>query len=179
MRRAKQSPAISPQQLKHFAAAAVAATLLLALFATDEDWGAQAQIEANAAKTQLAVTEAEKLGTGKLANKLKVQSNTGGGFGNDEGGGGDVVNGGWGRQIPRSDPDINAPRQRVNGIPQLEQRAGASVTVKATDIDDVTQPDPAKRKKQRPGAFMPTAAQKQQIQDVSRQRTGSSSASTE
>jgi len=180
MRRASKNPAISPQQLKHFAIAAVVLTLLLALFATDEDWGAQAQIEANNTKNQLAAAEAEKLGTAKLATKLKVRADTtGGGFGGDEGGG-PAATGGWGGSMARAPSENVGPRQRLNGVPQLEQRAGASVTVHGTDIDDVRQPDPAKRSKKRSGkAFMPDAQQIEKIKEASRQRTGGRSGGDE
>ena len=72
MRRAKPPGPLSPQLLKHFAAVTVALTSLLALFASGEDWGAQAQVQAVTAKNRLVATEAEKLGTNKLAAKLHV-----------------------------------------------------------------------------------------------------------
>ena len=171
MRRTAPTLSISPKLLKHFAAATIVITLLLALFASDEDWGARAQIEAAQTKNQLAATEAERLGTGKLASKLKVRTNTGGGFGADEGGG-PPVDGGWSRSAPKASAEIAGPRQRVNGIPVLEQREGASVTVKEADIEDVREPDPAKRKNKKAAAFMPDAQQIESIQEASRQRTG-------
>lgn len=97
MVRRKQSTTISPKQLKHFAVAAVVLTALLALFASNEDWGAQAQLEAVEAKNRLAAAEAKKLGTTRLEAKLKVRRDTSRGMamsdpsdssGSDGGGGG-------------------------------------------------------------------------------------------
>ncbi len=93
--------------LKHFAAATVVLTALLAVFASGEEWGAQAQVEAVEAKNQLAATEAEKLGTKKVATTLKIANKVGGGsFGNDEpesfaGGGG-----GGGGFAPAAQPQM-------------------------------------------------------------------------
>lgn len=169
MRRAAPTLAISPKLLKHFAAATVTITLLLALFASDEDWGAHAQLEANQTKTQLAAAEAEKLGTAKLASKLKVREAPGGGFGTDEGGSG----GGGGTWTPHK-PQGNQerPNLRTLGIPELEQRPGATTTVTGMDLQDALQPDPRKRKHRTGEQFRPNAQQIEQIKANSRQRTG-------
>lgn len=173
MRRAAPTLAISPKLLKHFAAATVTITLLLALFATDEDWGARAQLEANQAKNQLAAAEAEKLGTKKLASKLKVREAPGGGFGTDEGGG----SGGGGDWTPRKpQSQLERPSLRTHGIPQLEQRPGATVTVTGMDLEDARQPDPRKRKRKTGEQFRPNAEQIDQIKVNSRQRTGGTDA---
>ena len=73
MRRTATTGPLSPKLIKHFAMATVALTGLLAVFASGEDWGPQAQVKAVEAKNQLLTTEAEKLGTRKLAAKLKVR----------------------------------------------------------------------------------------------------------
>jgi hypothetical protein len=83
---------ISPTQLKHFAAATVALTALLALFASGEETGIAAQVKATQAKNDLVVAEQEKLGTKKIAANLKVRNT--GGFGADEGGDGGFASGG-------------------------------------------------------------------------------------
>lgn len=169
MRRAAPTLAISPKLLKHFAAATVTITLLLALFASEEDWGARAQIEANQAQTQLAAAEAEKLGTRKIASKLKVNQTPGGGFGTDEGGGG----GGGGSWAPKKQSaSVERPSLRTHGIPQLEQRPGATVTVTGMDLEDALQPDPRKRKHKTGEQFRPNSEQIGQIKANSRQRTG-------
>lgn len=82
MRRAAPSAPISAQQLKHFAIVAVVITALLALFASGEDWEAQAQVQAAQAKNRLADAEAEKLGTKKLRSHMKVRSSAPQGQGN-------------------------------------------------------------------------------------------------
>jgi hypothetical protein len=71
MRRATPTAGLSPQLVKHLAIATVSITALLALFATDADWGAQAQYEAVEAKNRLAATEAKKLGTKKIRMKSR------------------------------------------------------------------------------------------------------------
>jgi hypothetical protein len=175
MRRAAPTLAISPKLLKHFAAATVTITLLLALFATDEDWGARAQLEANETKNQLAAAEAEKLGTKKLASKLKVREPSGGGFGTDEGGGG-----GGGTWYPdKAAASAERPNLRTTGIPQLEQRPGATLTVTGVDLEDALQQDPRKRKHKTGEQFRPNSEQIEKIKANSRQRTGGSSQSGE
>ncbi|MBS3930890.1 MAG: hypothetical protein KGZ65_06610 [Sphingomonadales bacterium] len=171
MRRAAPTLAISPKLLKHFAAATVTITLLLALFATDEDWGARAQLEANRAENQLAAAEAEKLGTRKLASKLKVREPSGGGFGSDEGGGG-----GGGTWYPnKSTANAERPNLRTTGIPQLEQRPGATLTVTGVDLEDALEQDPRKRKRKTGEQFRPNSEQIDKIKANSRQRTGGGS----
>lgn len=175
MRRAAPTLAISPKLLKHFAAATVTITLLLALFATDEDWGARAQLEANETKNQLAAAEAEKLGTKKLASKLKVREPSGGGFGTDEGGGG----GGGSWSPPKASANSERPNLRTTGIPQLEQRPGATLTVTGVDLEDALEQDPRKRKHKNGEQFRPNSEQIEKIKANSRQRTGGSSQSGE
>ena len=72
MRRRSTTSALSPKLLKHFAAATVVVTTLLAVFASGEDWGAQAQIQAVEAKNQLANTENEKLGIKRIGAAVKL-----------------------------------------------------------------------------------------------------------
>ena len=86
MQRRSIQATLSPKLLKHFAAATVVMTVLIAIFASGEDWGAKAQIDALEAKNQLATTEAEKLGTKRVASTLKVKSApAAASFGNDAG----------------------------------------------------------------------------------------------
>ncbi len=72
MSRPSATTALSPKLLKHFAAATVVLTALIAVFASGADWGAQAQISAVEAKNQLVSTEAEKLGTKRIGKTLKI-----------------------------------------------------------------------------------------------------------
>ena len=86
MRRRSTTAALSPKLLKHFAAATVALTALLAVFACGADWGVQAQIGVVEAKDQLVSTEAEKLSTKRIGNTLEIANGAAAGrFGEDEG----------------------------------------------------------------------------------------------
>ena len=73
MRRPAPTGPLSPKLIKHFAAATIALTGLLAMFASGEDWGARAQIGSVNANNQVLMAEAEQLGTRRLAAKIKVQ----------------------------------------------------------------------------------------------------------
>lgn len=82
MRRSRSSPPISSKQLKHFAVAAGAITFLLAIFASGEDWGAKAQIEAVEAKNRMVEAERQKSGTKTVLTSIAVRKPTdSGGFG--------------------------------------------------------------------------------------------------
>ena len=106
MRRKSATAALSPKLLKHFAAATVVITALLAVFASGEDWGARAQVGAIEAKNQLAQSEAEKLGTRRVATTMKIANGpAAASFGDDEEG--DFGGGGGGYAPPASHP---APR---------------------------------------------------------------------
>lgn len=81
--------------------------MLLAVLASGEDWGAKAQVDAVAAKNQLANTEAHKLGTRKVATTLKIANREGAsrwvGNDGDEGiTGGGVSGGGSANPTPQS-----------------------------------------------------------------------------
>lgn len=171
MRRSAPTLAVSPKLLKHFAAATVVVTLLLALFATDEDWGARAQIEANATKNQLAAAEAEKLGPKRIASKLKVRGNTaGGGFGSDEGGdfGGGGGGGSW-----QSRPAQPAPAGRVT--------RGADAPTIGLSAEEMPGRDRSKikRKPKEVEKPKPDATQIDQILENSRRRSGSTTTAAE
>jgi hypothetical protein len=94
MRRQAPTMAISPQQLKHFAAATVAITALLALFAGGEQASVAAQVRATQAKNDLNAAGQKNLGTKRIANKLALRPTMGGGFGEEAGG--DFGSGGGG-----------------------------------------------------------------------------------
>ncbi len=64
---------ISPTQLKHFAAATVALTALLAVFAGGEGIGVADQLKDRGSANQLAKTEVDKLGTKQLKADLKLK----------------------------------------------------------------------------------------------------------
>ena len=169
MRRTKPLGPLSPKLLKHFAAATVVLTATLAMFASGERWGAQAQIEAVAAKNQLATTEAEKFGTKKLAAKLKVSSDvTAAGFVNDNPGdfGGDSGGGGGGA----GNPSGQVARQRSPQSSEAPAAPGASMTVPGVPISAPLGSDPKKRRSASPQPEVPSEAQMAAITASSRER---------
>lgn len=135
MRRAKTSAGISPQQLKHFAIAAVVLTCLLALFASGEDWGARAQVDAVEAKNKLVEEQTERVGTKKLLNSVAVRApESAAGFGDDAGPGAMGGGGGGGSMdmpavvpgprgtggiapLPRSGPPVPGTVTTIKGVP--------------------------------------------------------------
>lgn len=122
MRRVAPSAGLSPKLIKHFAIGTVSVTALLALFASDADWGARAQLDAAADQNQLATTEAEKLGKKRVIAKLKIRRDSGGGMsmGGDSGGGG-----GGGGLDPEPPSDYTATPQTA-GLTQAELARAAA-----------------------------------------------------
>ena len=118
---------ISPTQLKHFAAATVALTLLLALFVGGEEASVAAQIQATQAKNELIAAEREKLGTKKLASNLKVRNQTADSFGSDEGGNSGYAEGGGGSVSGSAGPPQIGKRNRPAFMrpPEPESRPGS------------------------------------------------------
>ncbi len=181
MRRTAPTLPISPQLLKHFAIATLVLTGLIAMFASGEEWGAQAQLKAVDAKNKLVRTETEKLGTRKLANVLKISNAPHRSFADEDTGpppdegnyqsynGGDYGSG-------RASFAVQAPapiRSDMNFIPQLPQRPGATVTVRGMNAEDLPNADPAKKKRQAAeAARQPTPEQLKAIREMSRLRSG-------
>jgi hypothetical protein len=171
MRRASKTQTLSPQRLKHFASAAVAITCLLAVLASGEEWGASAQIEAIEAKNQLAATQAEKLGTKKIATSLKIKrkSTQTMDFGDsdaagDDGGGGDGGGDDGSLAVqPKLRGEWGPPPPKLNG-------PGTSLTVTGQTLEDLppTLQDP-NRKRIR---GKPTQAQIEAIKAAARGRSG-------
>ncbi len=173
MRRAKHLGPLSPKLLKHFAAAAVVLTATLAVVASGDEWGAQAQIEAVDAKNQLVTTEAEKFGTKKLAAKLKVSSEvTAAGFANDNAGdfgGGSGDGGASYRQMARQDG------QQPDALPaNFPTSSGASITVPDVPINASPNADPTKRRAAAARPGVPSEAQLEAIKASSRERSNRS-----
>ena len=81
MRRPIQSPPISPKLLKHFAAATVVLTGLIALFAGGEQSQVAQELAAREERNKLAKTEAEVIGTREIAEPETTR--TKGGWGSD------------------------------------------------------------------------------------------------
>lgn len=127
MRRPAPTLPISSQQLKHFAAATVAITTLLALFAGGDDIGVAAQIHATQAKNDFIAAEQKKLGTKQLATHMKVKTG-GGGFGEDPDGG-FADGGGGGATVARSSmPKANPQGPAFLPPPGLSARADGKIT---------------------------------------------------
>ncbi len=163
MRRAAPTAGLSPQLIKHFAIVTVSITALLALFASGEDWGAQAQLDEVEARNRLAAAEAEKLGPKKLLGKLKIRKISGGGLEAGEGsdGGG---SGGGGSFYPEPRTDYAASPQ-AGGAPQAE-----FVRAAAGPDRERSREQPKQQAKR-----APTEAQIEAMLEASRQRSGSSS----
>lgn len=171
MRRVKPSAGLSPQQLKHFAVAAIVITGLLALFASGEDWGASAQVKAVEAKNRMVESEAQKLGAHKITSSMAVNRPTDAGFVESAGpgaiGGGD----GGGSITPapvvvRQASDDKAPI--VLPPPGLKPGQSYTVSIPASGPAGSTK---SAQTKQQNGAVSREKAKA--ISEASRQRTGS------
>lgn len=181
MRRPVPTVPISPQQLKHFAAATVAITGLLAMFASGEGGGLSDDLQARAAQNKLAQTEASKLGTTQLKAHVKLKNNGKAHFAFSEGG--EVVDmsaewgsgssGGGGAVAPR--PNANPTVMR----PKLPKNPGESVTIAGAEgLPDAAKPESQRAKKVPPKKAEAKPFNKPSEQDLdkaleaSRQRSG-------
>lgn len=139
MRRPASNLPITPKMLKHFAAASIVLTIVLATFAGGGDAGVAAQVEARQAKNDLLKAEQEKLGTRKIASHLKVRGELYG-FDDEQGGtdyggrSGDAGGGGGGGSAPAArsaspwqatPPGVKSVKPRVapdrRGLPDLPE----------------------------------------------------------
>lgn len=140
MRHARPTAAISPKQLKQFAIAAAILTLLLALIASQESWGAKAQVEAIESKAKLAAAEQKQNAGKNVLNSVAAHRPDTGSFGDGGGGGGGggAIGGGDGMvqaatlpsQPQRTPPGFIAPTgpNRSVQIPTDELHGGAPTT---------------------------------------------------
>ena len=162
MRRRTINQTLSPNLLKHFAAATFALTALLAIVASGEEWGAQAQVSAIEAKNQLATTEAEKLGTRKVATTLKIANNVGAAsFGDDNGGnfgGGSGGGGGFVQPAPQLPPAIP-------GRPAL-RKPGSQLNANPLDAAKPPQPPGSEQEPAQPQPAAPPAPTAQDIANI-------------
>lgn len=170
MRRVKPSAGLSSQQLKHFAVAAVAITLLLALFASGADWGASAQVKTVEAKNRLIEAEAQKLGTRKITSSMAVNRPVNTGFGEVAGPSAIDVGGGGGSVAPapavvRASSDDKGP---ILPPPGLKPGQTYTVSIPASGSPATGRTAQAK---QQSGPV--SQDQAKAISDVSRQRAGS------
>ncbi|MFN3517389.1 MAG: hypothetical protein ACK4YM_09545 [Novosphingobium sp.] len=166
--------------LKHFAAATVAITSLLALFAGGDDVGVAAQIEARQARNQLVAAEQQKLGTSKVSNNLKVKRAPAGSFGADEtdasvnNGSGSVS---AGSAAPRRGDAPSDPLHAYVPPERLPAKAGESVTFTGVPgILDPSRATPAQAsaKAARKRATRPSEEDLARMRNASRQRSAAS-----
>lgn len=183
MRRPAPQLPLSPKLLKQFAGVTLVVTGLVALLANGEAAKMQAEVQAREARNELLASEAERLGTRKVAASMKVKTQMGG-WGSDtggEGGGeGSVDPGsGGGASIP-GQKTVFAPHMGPKLPPNLPSVPGANVTVKGQVATDLTGPlgDAARAKEKGKAGYMyrPDAKQIEQIKAASRERTGGSDA---
>lgn len=166
--------------LKHFAAATVAITSLLALFAGGDDIGVAAQIDAQQARNQLVAAEQEKLGTRKVGNSLKVSKQVTGSFGADETDA--SANNGYGSGSAGS-----AAQRRTNGpvdplsahVPPERMPANPGESVTFTGVPGVLDPsretpEQARAKAARKRATQPSEEDLAKVRNASRQRSATS-----
>lgn len=120
MRRPAPTVRISPQQLRHFAAATVALTVLLAVFAGGEGAGLGEELEQRSVQNQLEKTEADQFGTSQLKFDVKRHETAKSKFAFSEGAVVVDMSADWGsgsssgpiRDIPH--PEQNPTLQRID-----------------------------------------------------------------
>lgn len=185
MRRSAPTLPVSPQQLKHFAAATVAITVLLALFAGGDADGLGAELEAREARNQLIEAETTKLGTKQLKANLKLKDGrksqatfSDSGDGADPSAEWGAGGGGSGRVFR---PATSSPSPSAAAHPKLPRVPGESVTIAGADgVPDGAKPESSRAKKAPPKAAQkmpeiePTQEQLDNAMEASRQRSGQS-----
>lgn len=178
MRRPAPTLPISPSLLKHFAAATLAITVCIALFA---DGGAS---EAAADQVKAKDTKQAEVDMAKSRKQtqqgLKVRSGgpvpAEGGEGPD-GGGETYFDGGAASAPIASGPPQLAAGPAAIAPPALPMTPGASVTIKGVPEDQLPQTpaSAARRKENQPqGSIRPTEEQIAEIHEASRLRSGAS-----
>ena len=86
MRLSVPTAPISPTQLKHCAAATIAITFIIALFASGDGAGLGEDLQERGAQNQLAQTEASQFGPRKLKANIKLKNSAKSQFAFAEGG---------------------------------------------------------------------------------------------
>lgn len=188
MRRPAPTLPISPQQLKHFAAATVAITVLLALFAGGDGAGLADEIKAREAQSKLAMTEAAKFGAKPLKANLKLKNGAKSQFAFSEGG--EVVDtssewgsGGGGGTVRPTSHGVSDASSIQHKLPKTP---GESVAITGAEgVPDGAKPE-ANRAKKKPAKTVekqPTATPAEEDLDkameASRQRSGQQGASSD
>lgn len=170
MRRVIATGPLSPKLLKHFAMATVGLTGLLALFTSDQDWGAKAQIGAVETQNRVLAAESDKLGPRRLAARLVVREGPAPAqFGEESG----YDFGETGGGAPRREPEPRASTLDNHSAlpPELPHTPGATVIVtnSSAPAGDLS----LKRSKAR-NQTAPTAQEAAEIAANSARRSGHS-----
>ncbi|WP_391562094.1 hypothetical protein [Novosphingobium sp.] len=150
-------------------------TCLLALFASGQDWGAQAQVDAIEAKNRMIAAEREKLGTKQIVTSIAVRkAPDSGGFGEAAGASGAGDSGGGGAAGASVAPQSTRQRPEITGhipiYPGANPKPGTTVTVKGVPAELAPGAKPKAKTKLQTGVV--SAEQSSQIKETSRQRTG-------
>ena len=170
MRRVIATGPLSPKLLKHFAVATVGLTGLLALFTSDQDWGAKAQIAAVDTHNEVIAAEVEKVGPRRLAARLVVREGpVPAEFGEEPGYDFGEAGGGATRHEP--EPRALALDNPSAFPPQLPHTPGATLTV--TNSSAAAGDLPMKKSKARTQTA-PTAQEAADIAANSARRSGHS-----
>lgn len=176
---ARRSPTlpVSPQLLKHFAAATVAITSLLALFAGGDSGPVAAKFEAEQARAKLAAAEQDRPGTKKIGSSLKVSKQVTASFGPDEAEVGDNTGGfaaSPGPRLARSSNRPADPAQAYMPPEKMPRHPGESVTFSGVPgAVDPSRPENQKAKAKARQAEQPSPEDLARIRAASRQRSGS------
>lgn len=188
MRRPAPTLPVSPKQLKHFAAATVAITALLAIFAGGEEVGIAAEIQARESRNQLIETETAKLGTKQLKNNLKLKDSAKSQFAFSDGG--EVVDsasgwgaGGGGGQARPAPQNTSGPAATRTLLPR---NPGETASIDGPDgVPDGAKPESLRAKKvpkksvETKPVPEPSEQELEKGLEASRQRSGQVDASDE
>ena len=170
MRRVTASGPLSPKLLKHFAVVTVGVTALLALFTSDQDWGAKAQIGAVETQNRAITAETDKVGARRLAARLIVRKDPSPAeFSEEHSSDFGEPGGGAARQEP--EPQTSTLDGPSTLPPKLPRTPGASVTV--TNSSAPAGDLPMKKSKAR-NQTAPTAQEAADIAASSARRSGHS-----
>jgi hypothetical protein len=180
MRRPVPTVPISPTQLKHFAAATVAMTIILALFASGDGAGLGEDLQERGAQNQLAQTEASQHGAHKLKANLKFKNSSKSQFAFSEGGDGAAASAGWGSGGGGGGPRAAGRETKDASVQRMPRKAGESATLSGPDgVPDHAKPESLRAKKAPPKKVEakpvsePTEQELDKAMEASRQRSGS------
>lgn len=179
MRRPAPSVQISPRLLKHFAAVTLVITVCVAMFASGGSAQISSELQDREARNQLLKTEADTLGSRKVAATLKRDHQPGRGqWGND---GGLDDGSGQGTMDPDSAGTGGSDDRAVWSGPTAKTAITPGNSIKVNGKPVLVRPgqpfprsaDVSRGQSEQP--FRPDASQIDAIRAAARERTGSSS----